>query len=478
MHSPMNRRAFIAAASAASIAGCARPAPDRTLRVSFGAISEEVDPYIAPNFETAEVAWSYADGLTGDDLNDLSARSVCAKAPTANATFTAFSYELRDGIRWHDGKALDAHDVVACLARVQKSPWGSQRPFSLVERIDVVDPLRFTVRLTKSDPRFPLAFFTPFGSPGLPLIRPGHLPIGTGPFSITQRSPDLVVYRAWSSSPRGVPHVSNMRLQFVAGYQPAEVMLKTGESDLALYVPYQDALARGLPYIKKLNGVGYVILNTQGVLNTPQRRRAFMAAIDRATIVEKLYRGWSRVYDSVVAPAIPGSSIPLAPAFDTTLARSALAHLDNIDIAAVSGTAEKVGLLVQSQLARAGVHTSIQLASGQTWLAPSGPLRSGRFDVALFGEFFSLDPDLEASWGCAASSPVGGNFARFCDPTFDRAATAGDFPKALGILAAESVVMPLTLSYGCMALGRRIRGAANPPDLVSPLFQCAQWSVG
>jgi ABC-type transport system substrate-binding protein len=448
--------------------------------MSIVAVSQELDPYVAPNLESAELSWLYADGLAGSNLSRPHAGSLCARPPISGtfgpSAHASFHYELRPGVRWHDGKPLVAQDVADCFNRLHGSTWSHERPFSLVTEIKVLDERHFTVRLSEPDQRFPLAFFTPFGSPGIPLVRPGRLPIGTGPFMVKTGTSDAVTYARWEGSPRGTPLAGSLRLRYLANGDTQNVMLFSGETDVALFVPHNEVIRRGFPYFRRRSGVVYLILNVRGTLSTAQQREAFAAAIDRNVVAQKVYRGWSPVYDSVVAPHAVMPVVNLAPAYDPRRARAALGGLTKA-VELVSYTdPQPILLLIQGQLAQAGIRSSIRTYPVQEFLSPDGPLRSGKFDVALFGEYFSLDPDLEATWGCDAVPPNGGNFSRLCDPRMDALSRRGDLHGALELLREDAVVVPLVRSVQCVGLSKRLRGAHDPPDLVPSVFQCPQWS--
>ncbi len=476
----MNRRAFVLGSSLSCLIACSRSKSDR-LELSIVAVSQELDAYAAANLESAELSWMYADGLAGADPSAPEVGSLCVRpALRSLAGGTAsYVYELRSGLRWHDGKPLIAQDVADCFNRLRAGPWGHQRPFSLVDRIDVHDGRRFTVTLTRDDRRFPFAFFTPIGSPGLALIRAGRIPIGTGPFRLSERLPDAWTCERWDGSPRGMPAIQRIRLSYLADDRTQEVMLSSGETDVALFVAGRYLSEHGIPFFRRRSGVGYAILNATGALGDARSRQAFAAAIDRKEIVAKIYRGMIEPYDSVVAPFVAGSEIRLAHEYAPAFARETFRRNPPapLEIAVIDGSAEQIGIMIQEHLARVGVKASLRKYAAQVYLAPEGPLRSGRFDVALFGEYFSPDPDLAATYGCAARPPNGGNFSRLCDPTLDRLALSGDLRGALEELRRQATVVPLAESVQYVGLSKRTRGAANARDLVPTVYACPEWSL-
>jgi ABC-type transport system substrate-binding protein len=465
------------------LSACGRRAPGNdAIEMSLVAVSQELDPYVGANLETAELSWIYADGLAGSDPTHPEVGSLCIRPPETGASGSphaaSFRYQLRPSVRWHDGKPLVARDIADCFARLRGSAWAHQRPFSLVDRIVVHDDRTFTVELTEADPQFAAAFFSPFGSPGVPIVRRGRLPIGTGPFRAASRTPDAATFSSWAGSPRGNPAAASLRLRYLGSGDTQNLMLSTGETDVALFVPHEYVLLRNIPYFRRRAGVVYVIVNARGVLATPALRSGFAAAIDRDEIARKIYANWSPPYDSVVAPGVGGLPVEMAAAHDPPRARKVLAGLARpIELATYAGS-HPIMLLIADSLERIGIRSSIREYAVQEYLAPTGPLRSGKYDAVGFGEYFSLDPDLAATWGCAAIPPQGGNFSRLCDPRLDAAARAGDVRSALEALRKDAVVIPLVQSILCIGLSKRLRGAHEPPDLVPSVYQCAQWSIG
>jgi peptide/nickel transport system substrate-binding protein len=476
----MNRRAFIVGSSLASLAACGRSASDR-LEMSIVAVSQEMDPYVAPNLESAELSWLYADGLSGADLSRPEIGSLCVRPAvrTVVAGVTSYAYELRGGVRWHDGKPLSARDVAGCFTRLRASSWAHQRPFSLVDRIDVHDGRRFTVILTQDDPRFPSAFFTPIGSPGVPLVRAGRVPIGTGPFRLRDRLADAWTCERWEGSPRGTPAIRQLRLSYLADDRTQEILLASGETDVALFLAGAYLREHQLPYFRRRSGVVYAIVNSTGTLAQTPLREAFAAAIDRHEIASKIYRNTTSEYDSVVMPTVAGSGIPLAHAYDPAYAARIFRTRATapIDIAVTPGSLERIGLLIQARLSAVGAKATVRNYTEQLFLAPEGPLRSGHFDVAIFGEYFSPDPDLTATWGCSARAPNGGNFSRLCDPQLDRLASSGDYRGALSRLRQQAVVVPLVDSVIYVGLSKRVRGAENARDMLPTVFGAADWRI-
>ena len=71
---------------------------------------------------------------------------------SANANATEWTFKLREGVRFHNGKPLTAADAAYSLKRVQDPKLDSpaRASIGMVSRIDAVDPT--TLKLTLSAP--------------------------------------------------------------------------------------------------------------------------------------------------------------------------------------------------------------------------------------------------------------------------------------------------------------------------------------
>lgn len=480
----MDRRSFIGgAASLYALAACGHAPPDDRLELSAVTLNTGIDPYKGTFFDTADLSWLYADGLVGTDLRNPHAASLSAQPPRAvslssGASNTSFHYVLRSGIRWHDGAPFTANDVRTCLTRLQTTPWAFYRPYRLIERLDIHGPLSFTVTLSQPDADFPAAFFSPLGAPGLPLVRAADVPLGTGPFRVAAHDAERCTYAAWRGSPRGTPQVARARLQFLSDLQTQDLELRSGATDVAIGADQRYVRTHGIGYVRRTYGVGYVLLNVRGALANARLRQAAAQAIDRDAIVRTIYVGWAPAMRTILPPHSPGSAV-LAPPYDPQAARAVFAAHPRLTlrIATVAGNAERLALVVQAQLRRVGVRSQIHRYADAEYAAPDGPLRGGDFDLALWGESFSLDPNLLATWGCAARSPHGNNFARFCDPAFDADVRAGRMTRAMRRFWQDVPAIPLAAFVTCVAYGKRVRGVRPPADLGPSVYDCTQWSL-
>ena len=94
-------------------------------------------------------------GSTTDFVCDL-----CAEMPTPTDGGKTYTFKIRQGVKWHDGTPLTAHDVAASWRKIVNPPPGvtSARKsfYIMVDQIETPDPLTVVFRL-----KFPTSAFIP-----------------------------------------------------------------------------------------------------------------------------------------------------------------------------------------------------------------------------------------------------------------------------------------------------------------------------
>lgn len=133
---------------------------------------------------------------------------------TSNDTFDVWTLVLREGIKWSDGEALDADDVVFSMNLLLDNAPELRYSAGMetwVESVEKIDDLTIQFNLKKPNPRFQLDNFSVriWGGPN---IFPEHIwadkdpltfknfdlekgwPVGTGPYKLASVSPTEFVY--------------------------------------------------------------------------------------------------------------------------------------------------------------------------------------------------------------------------------------------------------------------------------------------
>lgn len=482
----MRRHSFIAGLLLVPTVLGASSARAGHLRVAMLALSPDIDPYLSPQLNVDDLSWFYADGFVGAGPHGPIPLAIQRIPSVLDGSISdggkTIEYALREGIRWHDGSPLTAHDISGAYRRVADSPWSSSRPYNLVSGIEVIDDLRFRVHLSRPDPAFPLSFFSAYGSPGLPLIRKGDVPMGTGPFKISRldKATGQIELVPWEHSARRRPNAAGITLETMGDPNTVAITVVSGDSDVALYVPHQIIEANHIRYASNVQGVVYLLANTRGALGERRLRDAVWSALDVDAIRRQVYGKWGEPAASILSPNVAAAAINLRPRYDPAKAKAELSRLSLRDthLTVVSPPLDgaRVALLIQAQLQSVGITVSLQRYGVREYFALDGPLRSGRFDIALSGEAQTIDPDLAASLSCSSLPPAGGNFGRICDRVLDSDIAAGDTLAAMNELRAQEFIDPLAQIVNCIGLGSRVKNF-RVQNYVPITYYCNEWSL-
>ena len=234
-------------------------------------------------------------------------------------------FHLRDGVRFQDGRPLEAADVVWTIDSLIDPKLGlitsKSGSFDAVERVEARDRLTVVVHMKRPDAG--LLFNM---SDGLFGVVPrgagadfGLHPVGSGPYRFVSQVQDkeVVLERfddCWSKglSVNGeAPHTDIRRIRFdvVPDTITSALELQKGSADAASNVLTPDMVyaMRDAPGLETAIGPGsnawYLNFNVADpALSDKRVRQAVAFAIDRAPIVEALWRGHARVADTLLPP--------------------------------------------------------------------------------------------------------------------------------------------------------------------------------
>lgn len=331
-------RAFIGVATLAVLSMVtAREASTQTLRWSAPTDIVGMDPYSHTESFTTSMLHHVFDPLVrrGRTLQLEPALAVSWTNPAPDR----WRFELRQGVKFHNGDAFNADDVVASITRILDPGARARGNLATVVKAEKVG--EFTVDIITKGP-YPLllndlAGIYIMGKKWMEAnnaLRPGNIQTGvttaastqangTGPFKLESFKPDvgvnLVVNPDWWD--KATHNLKRIEFKPVKSDATRVAALLSGELDMIAPAPLQD-LAR----IGQANGFKVVEepalrliflgLNHRAELKAMpgeknpmldlRVRQAMWRAIDLDTIQRRIMRGKSRNTGTLVAPAVPG----------------------------------------------------------------------------------------------------------------------------------------------------------------------------
>ncbi|SNT48740.1 ABC transporter substrate-binding protein [Rhodococcoides kyotonense] len=166
--------------------------------------------------------------------------SLAAELPNANAGATVWTVPLRTGVTFSDGSEFDAADVVATYDAILDPASASEArsSFDMITDVTALDPQTVEFRLAYPYSAFPtklLIGIVPSESVAAPgLAAESSLntaPIGTGPYTLVDLSPERAVFEANENYFGGAPEVKKLTLLYVPDDNTRAQRMAAGELD-------------------------------------------------------------------------------------------------------------------------------------------------------------------------------------------------------------------------------------------------------
>src|SRR5919201_3468273 len=289
-----------------------------TLRVAMIKPGAAIDPVSGFDFGSIATGQMVAEYLAwvepGGHL-----RPVLATSWHSDATAKKWTFKLRPGVHFSNGRPLTATDVVATFDRLTSPKIANATLKGILShgKTKRVDDHTVVFNLDRPFVDFPtLVAVSNYNAVILPADWPGDFeknPIGTGPFLLDQIVPGQSV--SFKRNPnywrKGLPLLDGVLFRFYAENQPQVLALQGGDVDMMIETPFQGSQAL-------FNNPKITILSATSASHralhmrvdkepwTDKRvRQALALTIDRDKLVQALFAG----------KAVPGNDHIFSPAF-------------------------------------------------------------------------------------------------------------------------------------------------------------------
>ncbi|MDF1563226.1 MAG: ABC transporter substrate-binding protein [Deltaproteobacteria bacterium] len=430
------------------VPACRAPAPPAdTLRVVVDAAPETLDRRYTLSATAQRIASLIAPGLVriADD------GSI---APDLAESFERigekrYRFVLREGLRFHDGRPLEAADVVYTYGSLKDPEAGSPLgpKYQAIARVEAIDAR--TVEIELAEPFAPILLDLTMGIVPRPASGEGpgarEHPIGAGPFRFAGRpDEETIVLEAYEDHHAGRPGVERLVFTVVRDETTRVLAALHGEIDLLpggvspILLP---RMARSeLLEVEQRPGPGYAYLAfnlDHPLLARPEVRRAIAHAIDREALVRFKFKGAAKLADSMLPAGHWAHRASAAPAYDPAKARALLdaAGLPDPDddgpevrfrISYKTSTdrfRKSVALVLAAQLEAVGIGVDLQ---AYEWGTFYGDVKRGRFEIITLKWTPVIEPHLyqwvfhQDSIPSEENEWTGGNRGAYRNPEVDR----------------------------------------------------------
>ena len=325
------------------------------------------------------------EGLTRIDRNGV-VQPALAKSWSVSDNGLAYTFELRDGVTFHDGTTFEATDVVFALDRARgDQSVNAQKPlFGAISEVRAVDADTVEITLNRPDGALPYKL----GWGDAVIVAPESAdtnrerPVGTGPFAFENWVRGTSVSLARNEAYWGDP-VALERATFRIVPDPAAAAAALQSGDVQAFpnfpapelVPVFDADPRFSVVLGSTEGETILAMNNaRPPLDDPRVRRAIAQAVDRSAIITGAMFGLGTPIGSHFAPHHPAYiDLTSETAYDPAAARAAL------DAADATGAklslklpppsyARRGGEIVAAALRDVGLNVEVEPIEWSQWL--------------------------------------------------------------------------------------------------------------
>ncbi|OZI38629.1 ABC transporter substrate-binding protein [Bordetella genomosp. 10] len=290
------------------------------------------------------VSAKVTEGLLKYDY-DLNPQPQLATAWSISPDGLRYTFTLRQGVKWHDGKPFTSADVAYSIGLLKRIHPRGRNTYANVLGIDTPDDHTVVLRLSKPAPYLIRAFVATespivpkhvYDNGGDPLANPNNnAPIGTGPFLFKEwvRGSHIVYARNPDYWDAPKPYIGQLIVRVVTDQAAAANDLETGAVDLGYRTPVPlsdlDRLkkVRTLRFETKGNSYSFNVTRLEFNLDDPyfkdfKVRQAVAHAVDRNVILKVVNFGYGTISYSPIAPGLKTYNDPTPTPYPYDLKRA------------------------------------------------------------------------------------------------------------------------------------------------------------
>ena len=422
-------------------------------------LEDSLDPHKALAAGTKEILFNVYEGLLKPDSQGNNIPAV-AEGYTVSEDLMTYTFKLRDGIKFHNGKNVTADDVKYSIDKFAGISDGSEplvSAFSVIEEVNIIDDKTVDVVLNTPDTDLP-TYLAMVSAAIIPKDNenPDTVAIGTGPYKYVSRSPqENVICEAFDDYWGEKANIKNVTFKVEANADSIVMDLLGGSIDFYARLT--------IDQVKQLNDEFSVYEGTMNLvqalyLNNNVKpfddvrvRQALSYATDVDEILDITAEGKGTKIGSSMFPAFgkyyDESLSELYPT-DIEKAKELLKEAGyengfNMTITVPSNYQPHIDVaqVLAEQYKKIGVNAEIQLVEWNSWLS----------DVYTGRNFESTVIGVDASYLAASAllsrfeSTAANNFINFKSDAYDKAynktlTTADDDERTALYLECEKIL--------------------------------------
>lgn len=347
-------------------------------------LDDSLDPHKMVSAGTKEVLFNVFEGLVKPDTDGNLIPAV-AESYKVSDDRTTYTFTLREGVKFHNGDAVTADDVIysikRCAGLLEEEPEALVTAFSVITDIHAEDER--TVVLTIESPD--LEFVSYLTSAIIPegYAEQAAAPVGTGPFQFVSRSAqENIVLKRFDDYWGEKPELTEVTFKIIT-QDTIVTSLRSGAIDMCGHLtPAQAAEVSGQYDVIKggMNSVyGVYLNNAVAPLDNVDVRRALCHAVNVDDIITLVFNGEGTPVGSSMYPAFVKyfcEELTGYYEYDPEQAIQMLADAGypdgfDLELTIASNITQYVetAQVVSEQLKAVGVNVNIKLVDWETWIS-------------------------------------------------------------------------------------------------------------
>jgi oligopeptide transport system substrate-binding protein len=427
-----------------------------------------LDPAIGYDWQNPSIMQAIFDGLMDYRPGTFELVPDLAESYTVSDAGRTYTFKLRHGVKFHNGREMTAEDVRYSFERIlnpaTQSP--AQGYFNVIAGSDefatkgghvsgiaLSDPYTVSITLKQAKATFLNVLAMHFGS-----VVPkeevdkygadfGHHPVGTGAFKLVEWTPGqhLLLQRNKAYFKPDLPHLDEVEIQVGQDPSVSLLRLKKGEVDLTgdgiPPAQFQSVIAD--PSLKneviagKQLQTSYLALNTQvPPLDDVRVRRAINMAINKERIV-RIINNRAVPASQPLPPRMPGydpnyKGYPYDPEGAKKLLSEA-GHPNGFETTLYSINTDpnpRIAQAIQQDLAQIGIKAELKALASSVVIQAGGTPKEAPMiwsgGMAWIADFPDPSGFYWTILGCGGATQGGWNWAWYCNNEIDERAAKAD----------------------------------------------------
>jgi peptide/nickel transport system substrate-binding protein len=381
-----------------------------TLKVGLQADPAELDPHKTSLTAAWHVIEHIYDGLVSVSPA-LTPVPALAESWEISADGTVYTFKLRPGVKFHNGREMTADDVKYSFERIIDPATASPAlsDFEVIASIESPDATTSVITLKSADASF-MSKLMGYAAKVVPQEEVEkntdlqNISVGTGPFKFVEYVPQssFKVEKNPDFWIPGLPYLDGIEFTIVSEATSRTAALVSNTVDFIEYAPVQDMETfkgdSNLAVTGDANtNIRYMAINvSREPYDKIEVRQAIAKAIDRGPVIDASVFGfgapmvsvfpetyWAGMAQDIVAPDIEGAKALLEKAGVSGLK-------PRITSWAQYAFLSNAAVVIQEQLKAIGIEAELDLQENATYLAG---YRGGDFDFSVTGTSGYIDPN-------------------------------------------------------------------------------------